>query len=195
MWLSLALKLLGIGKTLLGWAKAALRWMLSDWRHALIAILSLVAAYWYFSASKWQGRTEKALATVEQRDKTITDMKAASEAARLEQIALNNKRTQDEKDVANETDRKDAIAQGEAGRAAIVYRDRYRLRDICSTSQANSPAANPVAESGNGGSDIADMVAISEADLNACTVNSTRLQSVKAWGDDLKAAGLAVDAP
>jgi len=135
-----------------------------------------------------------ALAAVEARDKTIAGMVAASEAARLDQIATNDKRTKDEKDNAHETDKNDRIAQLEAGKPAIVYRDRFRVRDICKgiAFNSDSTAVNPVAESGNGQGDIADMVAISSADFNQCTTNSVRLQSVKRWGDALIGKGLAV---
>jgi hypothetical protein len=188
------LKLLGIGKTLLLWGRNALFWVGRDWRHVLIAVLSLIGAYFYFSASKWQGRAEKALAAVEARDKTIADMVAASEAARIAQIAMNDNRKQDEKDNAHEADKNDRIAQLEARQPAVVYRDRFRVRDICKGIAFNpdSTAADPVAESGNGQGDIADMVAISSADFDQCTTNSVRLQSVKRWGDALIEKGLAI---
>jgi hypothetical protein len=88
MWLTLGLKALGIGKTLLAWGRSALGWIFKDWRHVLIAVLSLFAAYNYIGASKWQSRAERALATVEVRDKTIADMTATSEVAK--QAALAN---------------------------------------------------------------------------------------------------------
>jgi alkylation response protein AidB-like acyl-CoA dehydrogenase len=132
MWFTIALKLLGIGKTLLSWGRAALRWIFSDWRHIVIAVLSLFAAYHYLQAAKYHRQADRAVTAFERANKTIADMEAASEAARIAQIALNTIRTQDEKDVANETDRNNAIAQNEAGRAAIVYRDRWRVRNVCS---------------------------------------------------------------
>jgi hypothetical protein len=188
------LKLLGFGKTLLSWARKALGWIGRDWRHVLIAVLSLIGAYFYFSASKWQGRAEKALAAVEARDKTIADMVAASETARLAQIAVNDKRKQDEKDNANEADKNDRIAQLEARQPAVVYRDRFRVRDICKgiTFNPDSTAADPVAESGDRQGDIASMVAISSADFDQCTANSVRLQSVNRWGNALIEKGLAI---
>jgi len=192
---TLAFKLLGIGKAIGRAVKAGLRWTLSDWRHVLIvALVSTVGVLW-LQSGKWQGRAERALATIEQRDKTIADMKAASEAARAAQIAMNEKRTQDEKDIANEADKNDAIAQREAGNRAILYRDRWRVRNICQSSAAgaDSPAKDSVAESGNGPGNTADMVAISSADFDRCTTNSIRLQSVNQWGEDLIAKGLAVE--
>jgi len=194
MWLKLGLKAIGFGKMLLSWGRNALGWIVSDWRHVLIAVLGLMGTYFYFSVSKWQGRAEKALAAVEARDKTIADMVAASETARLAQIAMNDKRKQDEKDNAHDADKNDRIAQLEAGKPAIVYRDRFRVRDICKgiAASPDSTAADPVAESGNGQGDIANMVAISSADFDQCTTNSVRLQSVKRWGDALIEKGLAI---
>jgi hypothetical protein len=191
---TLGFKLLGIGRWIWSAIRAGVKWALSDWRHLVIVAVSLFAAYNYIGASKWQGRAERALATVEARDKTIADMTAASEAARVKQIAINDKRTQDEKDNANDADKNDRIAQLEAGNRATVYRDRWRVRNICQSSAAGADSApeSAVAESGNGAGDIADMVAISGADFDRCTANSVRLQSVKQWGDGLIAKKLAV---
>jgi hypothetical protein len=188
------LKFLGFGKTLLSWARGAFGWIVSDWRHVLIAVLSLIGAYFYFSASKWQGRAEKALATVEARDKVIGDLIDASDRARLAQIAMNEARAKEEKDHANDTDNKDRVAQVAAGQLGVVYRDRWRVRDICQGIAFNpdGTASNPVAESDNGAGDTANMVAITESDHEICTGNSTRLQSVKQWGDGLIDKGLAV---
>lgn len=77
-------KLFGLGNLL----KSIASTILSDWRYIVMAILSLFAAYQYLSASKWQGRAEKALVRLERANKTISDMKAASEAAK--QAALAN---------------------------------------------------------------------------------------------------------
>jgi len=178
-------RILGFGKTLLSWVRGGIKWALSDWRHLVIVAVSLFAAYNYIGASKWQGRAERALAAVEARDE-------ASKAATAKQIAMNDKRTQGEKDNAN--DKNDRIAQLEAGNRATVYRDRWRVRNICEGSPAGADNApeSAVAESGNGAGDIADMVAISGADFDRCTANSVRLQSVKQWGDGLIAKKLAV---
>jgi hypothetical protein len=119
---------------------------------------------------------------------------AASEAARIAQIAMNEKRKQDEKDNAHETDKNDRIAQLEARQPAIDYRDRWRLRNVCEgiAASPDSTASDPVAENSNRSSDVANMVAISSADFDQCTANSIRLQSVKRWGDALIEKGLAV---
>jgi len=193
MLLTLGLKALGIGKTLLSWVRDCIEWIFKDWRYVLIAVLSLIAAYWYIDSGKARKQADKATAALVVANKTIADMKDASEAARLAQIALNDKRKQDERTTANETDSKDRVAQVEANQLGIVYRDRWRVRDVCKgiAASPDSTAKNPVAESSNGASDIANMVAITESDHGICTANSIRLQSVKQWGDELIAKGLA----
>ena len=191
---TLGFKLLGIGRWIWSAIRAGIKWSLSDWRHLVIVILGLFAAYQALEAGKYERAHGKAVASLERANKTIADMTTASEAARAAQIAINDKRTQDEKDNANDADKNDRIAQLEAGNRATVYRDRWRVRNICQSSAAGADSASEsaVAESGNGSGDIADMVAISGADFDRCTANSVRLQSVKQWGDGLIAKNLAM---
>lgn len=83
----IAMKLFGFGKTLLSWGRSALRWIVSDWRHILIALVSLFAAYQWLEAGKYQRAHERAVTSLERANKTIADMKAASEAAKQSAIA------------------------------------------------------------------------------------------------------------
>jgi hypothetical protein len=162
----------------------ALGWFIANpWRISLIAIAVLCAALWLKQGALDSSR------------ETIAAMKQASKDSKAAQVAMNAKRAQDEKDVANDADAKDAVAQIEAGRTAIVYRDRWRVRNICAASQADTATPNSATPNSDGPSDIADMVAVSPDDFDRCTANSVRLQSVNQWGAELIEKGLAVDIP
>lgn len=176
---ALLLKMSPVGRFL----KAIFRWFTDNpWRLTLIIIAVLAWRLWAVDASRddWRAKYEAAI--------------EASKKAEATQVAMNAKRTQDEKDTANEADRKDAAAQLEGGRTAIVYRDRWRVRNVCAASQADPAASGATAPDSDGAGDVADMVAVSERDFNVCTANSIRLQSVNGWGEALIEQGLAVEA-
>ena len=102
MLLTLGLKALGIGKTLLSWVRSAVGWIFSDWRHILIAVVSLIAAYWYIDAGKAHKQADKATAALVVANKTIADMKDASEAAKRFALAEKARIEADNERKANE---------------------------------------------------------------------------------------------
>jgi hypothetical protein len=137
---TLGFKLLGIGRWIWSAIRSAIRWAMSDWRHLVIVAVSLFAAYNYIGASKWQGRAEKALATIEARDKTIADMTAASEAAK--QAALANAAR-----VKAEYERIEANAKITYDRALADNRatvDRWLQNRRGATGQADSAPATEI---------------------------------------------------
>jgi len=182
------LKLLGIGKAILGWAQTAFKWALSDWRHALIAVLVAVGAYFYLSASTWQGRAERALATVERRNNAIALMSAASEAAKTAQLALNKTIFDKQTQIARLTDENETNRLKLAARASN-YADRMRFDKICG-SETSATAESGITESSD--RPDPDAVLLSRADFDLLNSNTARLMDVKAWGDRMIAEGLAV---
>lgn len=135
----IGLKLLGIGRTIIGWLRAGIKWCLSDWRHIVIALVSLFAAYQYLSASKWQGRAEKALVRLERANKTIADMTAASEAAKQAAIANAKRVEADYERIADNAEI--AYKNSLTGNRAAL--DRWLRKDgNRATSQANCPAVS-----------------------------------------------------
>jgi hypothetical protein len=159
-------------------------WLASNpWRWSLVIILALCVALW-----AKDGALDRA------RDK-IAAMERASKDAEGAQLAVNAKRTDDEKDIANDADLSNAKSLLEAERRAVVYRDRWRVRNICPASQADTAATDTITGDSDGPSSTGDMVAISVADFDRCTANTVRLQSVNAWGQRLIREGLAVDMP
>ena len=121
--------------------RAGIKWALSDWRNAVIVALAVAGAYFVLSADKWQGRAERALATVEARDKTIADMTSASEAAKQAALA-NAKRVELEyKEISDNA--KITYDRALADNRATV--DRWlRKNNRGATGQNNSAAAAEV---------------------------------------------------
>jgi hypothetical protein len=142
MWLTLGLKALGIGKTLLAWGRSALGWIFKDWRHLLIAVLGLFAAYWYLDAAKANKHADKAVAALERANKTIADMTAASEAAKRFALAEKVRIEADNERKANE-------ARETQKRLAADYDARLaswlRKNNRGATSIANLPKASEAA--------------------------------------------------
>jgi type II secretory pathway pseudopilin PulG len=168
MWLTLGLKALGIGKTLLAWGRDCLEWIFKDWRYIVIAILSLFAAYQMFSATKWQGRAEKAQETILAKNKTISDMKAASAQNAAKQAKAINDRKSKETQIAKDSDNAYKVANLEAGAAAAVYIDRWRVRnnEVCGSGAVAAPE-NEIA--GVPETMPAGGILVSEGDVQACT--------------------------
>ncbi len=135
----IAMKLFGFGKTLLSWGRSALRWIVSDWRHILIALVSLFAAYQWLEAGKYQRAHERAVTSLERANKTIADMKAASEAAKQAAIANAKRVEADYERIADNAEI--AYKNSLTGNRAAL--DRWLRKDgNRATSQANCPAVS-----------------------------------------------------
>ena len=176
-----ALKLLGIGKTILGWLKAGLRWCLSDWRHAVIVAFGVAALIFHLSSNKWQARTEKALATVEARDRTIADFKEAQEKATLfakaekARIEALNERKADE---ARQLEKK--LRSDYDSRLARWLQNNRRA-----TGQADLSSAGETAERAIGEGAVADIPAthaiVPIADLELSAQAFAKLEALQAF--------------
>lgn len=57
---------------------------------------------------------------------------------------------------------------------------------VSPSGRAGTGAENHRAESGDGSGGAAQLVAVTEDDLRICTVNTTRLQSVREWAQELQ---------
>jgi hypothetical protein len=191
---TIGFKLLGIGQALGRAVKAGVRWVLSDWRHVLIVALVASVGFLWLSNAKWQGRAEKALATVEQRDKTIAAMKAASEVARAAQIAM-NKAVTDKQIQIERLNREKANLNAIAIRdASARYADNNRLSKVCPaySSGTNTAAENRVAEGDDGLSETSIVVSTGDFEL----LNDLAKAGINAgnWARDQVTAGLAEEA-
>ena len=197
---TLGFKLFGIGRWIWSAIRAGIKWALSDWRHLVIVALGLGMALALLSADKERGRADKARAVAVRlkadniaKDKTIADMTAASEAARVAQIAMNqantDKQTQIER-LNRETSKLQTIAIRDA---SVRYADNNRLHKICpSFARATDSAAQDSVAKGDDGLQ-ADSILLSAADfdlLNARTADAIRYED---WARSLVGAGLAVE--
>jgi hypothetical protein len=102
-------------------------------------------------------------------NKAIDMMDAASGMARDKQIAVNTERKDTSDDLAKEGERSYAWASRDAGAAATVYIDRWRVREVCKGDTDGGPAG---AEGNNPGVSEempSRAVLVSEGDVQACT--------------------------
>jgi hypothetical protein len=173
---------------LLAWGRSALGWIFKDWRHILIAVLSMLAAYWHLDAAKANKHADKAVAALERANKTIADMTAASEAAKAAQIALNKAVTDKQTQIARLTDANETNRLKLAD-AANRYAGRMRFANHCPAG-TNTATESSIADSSD--RPDSDAVILSRADFDILNGNTARLMDVKAWGDKLIAEGLAV---
>lgn len=146
---------------------------------ALIALLCL-------SAWLHMGK-QNALDTVAERDDTIAAMIKASKEARAAQIALNKANTDKQIEIARKADNDKIIRRDIADRSR-AYADRMRAGAYCRKASATTEDSSAEVDT----SASADAVVVSADDFRILTDNTARLVLIKAWGDDLVKAGLAV---
>jgi len=153
--------------------------MAYPWQAALIAALCL---------SLWlHWGKQDAQATIAKRDATITQMEAASKIATAAQIALNKAVTDKQTQIARLTD------ANETNRRNVADRSSDYARRMSAKSYCREASATTKSDSAKGGDrPSAHAVVVSRADFDILTGNTARLIDVKAWGDDLVKAGLAV---
>ncbi len=118
---------------------------------------------------------------------TIAGMKAASENALAQQIALNKQVQGKQTEIARLTDENETNRLKLAS-AADAYARRMRWADRCPT-QASAAAEGDIAQSGD--RPDPDAVILSRSDFDILNGNTARLMDVKAWGDKLIKEGLA----
>ncbi len=124
----------------------------------------------------------------------IAEIAKGQKQAGRDQAAVNHAPAAISQAIAKES-RADEKAIYEAGRAAgAAYADSHRVRPpaVCAASPAGVPGTDRPDPQHDGPGDAADMVAISTANFDTCTVNSQRLAKVRADAQALIAAGVAV---
>lgn len=146
---------------------------------AIIALLCL-------SAWLYMGKAD-ALATVAKRDATIAAMTKASKDARAAQIAMNKANTEKQTDIARKADDDQTMRRDIADRSS-AYADGMRAGAYCRKASATSEDRVAEADTSAG----PDAVVLTRDDFDTLIGNTARLLEVKAWGDDLVKAGLAV---
>lgn len=177
-----ALRLLGFGKTLLSWGRSALRWIVSDWRHILIALVSLFAAYQWLEAGKYQRAHERAVTSLERANKTIADMKAASEAAKQAAIA-NAKRVEAEYERIA-TDAKNSYDRALADNRASV--GRWKLQNRRSATGKGDSTTTATGTEGIAGTEAlpnipSGFALVPESDLDKTADIQATLYALQEW--------------
>ncbi|MBA3864725.1 MAG: hypothetical protein C0517_12365 [Erythrobacter sp.] len=172
--------------------RLALGWGFPTWASKLfgyvVPILGALAVLWG-AWSLFSGHYEsKGAAKVE------TKVRVATVKATEQQIAVNRAPAIKSRTIAEESDDK-ADEDYAAGRAAgIAYANAHRVRPqaVCPTSNADLPGTNRAAQVDDRSGAAPGMVALSQADFDTLTENSTRLAKVHQDAAALIAAGVAV---
>jgi hypothetical protein len=150
------------------------------WQSACIALL-------LFGGWEWRGKhaAEARLGACESGRKAdrLSYTQAQQEALRR---ALAAKAAQEAhyKELANETDRKAAVAAVDANARAAEYVRAHRVRDKAAPGSSSGPAASPNgggAQGADGPGGEAELVTVTPADVQVCTDNTTRLQAARDW--------------
>ena len=168
--LTIGLKLLSLGNTALAWLKT-LPWYVM----ALAACVGVIA---------WQHHAE-----------TRKDARIAALSATLDQVKVAQAQAQVAAQVAH--DQQEAAYKAKAKESDDAYQtqlaaaqsntDRYIASHRLRTDSTSGASATLASAQGSGAAspdrpdNPADMVAVSADDINACTVNSTRLQAARDW--------------
>lgn len=92
---------------------------------------------------------------------------------------------------ALEDDRDRAAAYAAANRCVRAKADRP---DQGAAGATDLPGAGGLAAQPQGAGDLAELVGITPADFNACTVNSRRLENAVSWGREYEAGAVATEA-
>lgn len=189
---TLGFKLLGIGRWIWSAILAGIKWALSDWRHILIAIVSLFAAYQWVEAGKYQRAHGKAVASLERANKTIADMTAASEAAKAAQIAMNETVKVEYETKARQSNEKHKANLVAIRSAANDYATGNRLSKVCPNFTTSSDTTTKDSATQGDGGLSGDAVILARGDYDRLNVLAAERQRDAEWARGLIAKGLAV---
>jgi TolA-binding protein len=167
--------------------KALWAWATKDPMRLVIIALLALSAFLALSNASLRGDVRHKDKVIALRDATIKDMDRASKEARAAQIALNKQVTDKQTEIARLSD--DVQNRNKLIARANDYAGRMSAKGYCR--KASAAAESGIAESGNGPS--ADAVILERADFDILNANTARLADVFAWGERLKAEGLAVN--
>lgn len=177
--------------------KLALGWGWPSWASKLfsyvvpvLAAIGVVLGAWHLFASHYE---RKGAAKVEAKVRVATAK--ATEA----QIAVNHAPAAKSQKIARQSDdqAKDDYAAGRAAGLAYANAHRVRAGAVCPANRADLPGTDHLVAGDDRPGESPGMVALSQADFDTLTENSTRLAKVRAEAEALIAAGVAVpsDAP
>lgn len=157
---------------------------------AAIAICALAYAAWQFRrAEDWAAKFRN----------LETDTRTASKQAATDQAAVNHRPAAASAAIAERTDHEADDYLSRAMAAARAYADAHRVQPAPARGpgHADLPGADLPASRDDGQGDAAkldaaDIIGISRADFDICTINSGRIAKVRDAAQALIAAGVAV---
>ena len=166
---------------------------LKRWR-GLIAYTALIAFLWIklYGFLWWDG-------AIEQRDKALTqvvEMKAASEQARKEQLAINAANQELSQRIADNAAQRHVETKRATDRAIADYAASHRMHQdsACRPVAAGEAPMHP--DPGTpAGPDGSELVAVPRADFEAVARDAVRGREAQAFLIDLVNGGLAVVVP
>ena len=164
------------------------------WLLPFIPLLGLIAFLWIklYGFLWWDG-------AIEQRDKALTqvvEMRAASEQARKDQLALNAANQELLQRIADNAAQRHVETKRATDRAIADYASSHRMRQdsACRPGKADPAPMHP--DPGTpAGPDGSELVAVPRADFEAIARDAVRGREAQAFLIDLVNGGLAVVVP
>jgi len=182
------LSLLGIGKNLLSWLTAGIKWIFADIHRIAIAVLLGACIWLYVGKASETRRADKQTEVAAKWESAYVLVIEAQRLAKIAQVAMNDARTAKETSIAkgidNDTTTRETIASRAAAYASLHTQDGYCER------AADPATENSIAESDNRSGETT--VLLTRPDFDALNDIATRMVLVKAWGDKAIQEGVAV---
>lgn len=179
-----ALKLLGIGKTIMGLFTRFIGWLCDDWLRIVIAVLCVLSAVLWFNGHRAANDRDKALAgwksEISAHKQTVANYRAASQAA-TDAAGANKVRVETKYVEIENAQDKDIRARLAAALGKL--RSRKTATDTSGAGAASMPftpaaAVDPDRASGR---------AIMDDDAIICTANTIKAQGWLDWYEQVRA--------
>lgn len=161
-----------------GWQRigAGLKWLFAHPMAALALALGVWGVIEHRAAAKWEGAYTK----------LIAQTRSAADKAAKDQAAVNHRPAAISAAIAERTDHEADDYLSRAMAAARAYADAHRVRGAPARGpgHADLPGADHPAPRDDGQGDaakldaVADIIGISRADFDICTINSGRIAKV-----------------
>ena len=174
-----------------GWQRigAGLKWLFAHPMAALALGLGVWGMIEHRAAAKWEGAYHK----------MVTDTQRAARQAARDQAAVNHRPAAISAEIAERTDHEADDYISGAMAAARAYADAHRVRTASAGGavRADLPGADHPAPRDDRPGDAAeldaaaDLIAITRANFDSCTINSARIAKVRDAAQELIAAGVA----
>lgn len=180
-----ALRLLGIGKSLLSGVRSAFRWLFSDIHRVIIAALLVAVAWCWIGWGAATKQSEKRLSDLTAAKQTITDMEIANRKATL--FAEAEKRR-----IETENERKAAYAKRDYEARLVEYDSnlsRWMRNNANRASKTDMPrpSESPSGPTTAGGEAvIPDRYLVTGRDLELTAEAFAKLEALQSWAKSVE---------